>query len=180
VDAEGELSKTPGGDPRVLLGPPGSGKSMVLRHLTKVVCQRVRRDRRPALMAVYVDLRGLDARHTVTVDVLRGQLEASVATGDKTVARRLTDLLQAGLHTPRWLLLFDSLDELAAMRPAAAEECLTAVRALCDSDAAFTAVIATRDLDIVNRPAWPLLTLAPLSGAQQRTFGDAPDLAVDR
>jgi hypothetical protein len=100
----------------VLEGEPGSGKSVALRHLALQLAKRAQQSAAGAdsLIALYVDLKYFrPRRHPVDSEAVREFIYDTLnRLNDRDVGRYLADEFDPGLAAGKWLLLFDSFDEI--------------------------------------------------------------------
>ncbi|GAA3005357.1 NACHT domain-containing protein [Actinokineospora diospyrosa] len=103
-----------------LEGEPGSGKTVVLRHLAAKLASRVyRRPSETEPLPLYVNLEEFTALGEVNTEDLRAFVLGAVNRGrDREVDRYLEEEFDRGLAAGTWLFLFDSLDGIPAIRSA--------------------------------------------------------------
>lgn len=160
----------------VLQGEPGSGKSVALRHLARELASRAAREADPRTpVPLYLDLKTFRPDGPVTPDAVGAfVLHTLRGIGDRRISDILDQDFDAGLADGRWLLLFDSFDEIPAVL--AATESDKTVRAYADAIITYVrlgacrAVIASREWR--GPPTFQVrcFTIKRLSLRQQRTM----------
>jgi hypothetical protein len=95
-------------EPLVLLGDPGSGKSMTLREVAKNIATREAKEPKP-LLPVYVRLSSFAPRSSPTI-------EDVTAVVSKALPPSLNDHLQELINDRRLVIFFDGMDEMSRKR----------------------------------------------------------------
>lgn len=170
----------------VLEGEPGSGKSVALRHLAqRLAAQAVAGSGADVLVPLYVDLKRFQPDGAVTPDAVgdfvRGVLTSA---GDREIDGIVDEEFDEGLRTGRWLLLFDSFDEIAEVLSAAESD--SVVRAYAEAIVSFLrvrgcrAVIASREFRGPPSFRLPRFRVMRLGTRQQRILVRRSGLPADR
>jgi hypothetical protein len=136
----------------LLVGEPGSGKSVALRHVAHQVAELAgRSSSMDALVPLYVNLKELPKqRCTPNADLIKSFVIDNVRRGDADTAAYVTenwdDYRQRGI----WFFLFDSFDEIPAVLHAptggsAIREHAEAIRQFLEGMSSCRGVLASRE-----------------------------------
>ncbi|KOX30083.1 hypothetical protein ADK67_10000 [Saccharothrix sp. NRRL B-16348] len=124
----------------VVAGAAGSGKSVALWQFAADACRRVRKERRPRELVVYVSVRMLSRiSGPIDQDLVREHLKRSVSDGNSTLGVKLESFLDKN-DGPRWVFLFDLDAELTREQEIAYFEALRNFMRNRDRDRAVVAV----------------------------------------
>lgn len=167
----------------LVVGEPGSGKSVALRHLAIQLAERAnRKGGIGSPIPLYVNLRDLvprvsDGEESLVPDVFRQFIIDSMRRGDPDTADYVMANWSKFAGRGDWILLLDSFDEIPAVMHAANESSAVetysnALDRFLSSIPECRAVVASR---IFKRPVgltWPRLMVMALSQERQ-------DLLID-
>lgn len=155
----------------LLVGEPGSGKSVALRHLGHRLAKRGIDSRAPdAKVPLYVNLRELriGIGEPVTADAIKGFVLDNIRRGDADTAayvrEKWDDYRQRGI----WFFLFDSFDEIPAVlhAPTAGREVriyAEAIRQFLEGMSACRGILASREYKGPSALPWQKIRILPLS-----------------
>jgi hypothetical protein len=172
----------------IVTGDSGSGKTVMLRQLTRHACQKVYSSRNPKRLAIYIDLKDIrTAASELTADTIRSCLQEAIAAGDTALGSHLAQRLREPSNRLKWIIIFDSLDESSSTLKSEqatliSNQYLDAIRQfLSSAGPTFRAVIVTRELNIA-RNGMAHMIIPPLSHARRRALvRQAPlDLTTQR
>ncbi len=175
----------------LLVGDPGAGKSVALRHLALQLIQRSTRSKKEtAVVPLYINLREmpLHGAREITADAVKSFVIDNIRRGDADTAdyvrQNWSDFQERGI----WFFLFDSFDEIPdVMHAAAADQMVLrygeALRMFMDGLGACRGVLASREYKCPGTLHWPKLRILPLSERLQeelisRTFLSAEEKAI--
>lgn len=167
----------------LLMGDPGSGKSVALRHLAMQMAERsLKSSKELAPIPLYVNLRemGSLAADEITVDAVKRFVIDNMRRGDADTAEYIKsnwdDFQKRGI----WFFLFDSFDEIpAVLHSAVVEKAVAsygkAIQQFMDGFGGCRGVLASREYKSPGAIPWPRLKILPLNEDRQeelvgRTF----------
>lgn len=158
-----------------LVGEPGSGKSVALRHLAKQFAEQGKKSNdKDAIVPLYVNLREMDTSGDagVTADNVREFVLDNIRRGDADtssfVRENWNDYCDKGI----WLFLFDSFDEIPAVLHAESgsnvvREYSQAIRQFLEGMGECKGILASREFKGPEALPWKKLRILPLSGDKQ-------------
>lgn len=158
-----------------LVGEPGSGKSVALRHLAAQVAERGKRSNsNDAPVPLYINLREMEVNYTsvVSADDVREFVLDNIRRGDADtssyVRENWADYCDRGI----WLFLFDSFDEIPAVLhapvgSAVIKQYSEAIRQFLDGMGECKGILASREFKGPEALPWQKLRILPLSGEKQ-------------
>lgn len=167
----------------VLVGDPGAGKSVALRHLALRLIERSKKSTSEmASVPLYINLRELSIGHDqpATADFIKDFVIDNVRRGDVETAEYIKENWRDFKERGIWFFLFDSFDEIPEVMHAAAgdhavRKYSNAIRSFMDGLGACRSVLASREYKSPTSLIWPKLRILPLSESLQerlvrRTF----------
>ena len=168
----------------LLLGEPGTGKTVTLRHAAHSMLRRVKTSPRlDVVIPVYVDLSlwkpiGQPSAKALEEYVLLSMRRAA----DRDVDHFLDEEFQRLLTQGSWVFLLDSFDSIPAIRTSGApsdvvEEYANAVYTFAYGLHACRTVLASRPIELMYRPLKSLqFTILALTERRKREFLRRADL----
>jgi hypothetical protein len=155
-------------------GPPGAGKTVLLRHAVWRILSRAGRRSRP-VVPVYLDLADLLAGSPrLSAMELRKLLVERVTATEPDLAPLVTRYLREDEAGVRWLLLGDRFDEAVLAYGGdptdAAHEVLAAFREVLAATPGSRVILAGREQEWIGSLAVPALRIAPLTRRQRRVM----------
>ena len=158
-----------------LVGEPGSGKSVALRHLAKQFAEQGRKSNdKNAIVPLYVNLREVDftSLEPVTADNIREFVLENIRRGDADTSAFVRENWDDYCHRGIWLFLFDSFDEIPAVLHAEAgsnaiQEYSNAIRQFLEGMGECKGLLASREFKGPEALPWKKLRILPLSGEKQ-------------
>jgi hypothetical protein len=158
----------------LIQGPPGSGKSVAVRHFARMVLEKAAKARfRRHPLALCVSLRDYEAAdHEVTAKSLKDYVVSQVNLQEAPeLGQYLEDTLVADLASGDVLILLDSFDEIPAVFgtqqiDAAVMPYVRAIQGLMGGGPA-RCVVSSREYKGPRVPGWTRLELLGLSFAEQ-------------
>ena len=158
-----------------LVGEPGSGKSVALRHLAKQFAEQGRKSNdKNATVPLYINLREMELlnREEVTADSVREFVLDNIRRGDADtsafVKENWNDYCVRGI----WIFLFDSFDEIPAVLHAETGSNIIrnysqAVRQFLEGMGECKGILASREFKGPEALPWKKLRILPLTGEKQ-------------
>nr|WP_304665455.1 NACHT domain-containing protein [Pseudomonas savastanoi] len=158
-----------------LIGEPGSGKSVALRHLAMEFAERGRKSNDGgSIVPLYINLREMEAASSsgISADDVRKFVLENIRRGDADtlsyVRENWNDYCSRGI----WLFLFDSFDEIPAVLhspagSASVKQYSEAIRMFLDGMGECKGVLASREFKGPEALPWNKLRILPLSGEKQ-------------
>lgn len=158
-----------------LVGEPGSGKSVALRHLAKYFAEQGRKSNdKNAIVPLYINLREMELsnKENVNVDSVREFILDNIRRGDADTSAFVKDNWQDYCTRGIWLFLFDSFDEIPAVLHAEAESNIIknysqALRQFLEGMGECKGILASREFKGPKALPWKKLRILPLSGEKQ-------------
>jgi len=158
-----------------LVGEPGSGKSVALRHLAKQFAERGRKSNdKNAVVPLYVNLREieLDNKEDVNADSIREFILDNIRRGDADTSAFVRDNWQDYCSRGIWLFLFDSFDEIPAVLHAETgsnviKKYSQALRQFLEGMGECKGILASREFKGPEALPWKKLRILPLTGEKQ-------------
>lgn len=155
----------------LLEGDPGSGKSIALRRLARVLTQEVAREDASELpLPLYVNLKELSGAHT-----LERYVRDRVCGDDADARAHFDRVFERDLKDGRWLILFDAFDEipevLSSTEPdAVVHAYASAIQRFAHGMHASRVIVSARPYRGPGRMPWPRFRVLPLGDARRRAF----------
>lgn len=158
-----------------LVGEPGSGKSVALRHLAKQFAEQGRKSNdKKAKVPLYVNLREMDNHYPkgVTVDDVRMFVLDNIRRGDADTSAFVRENWQDYCNKGTWLFLFDSFDEIPAVLHAetgsdVVKQYSEAIRQFLEGMGECKGILASREFKGPQALPWKKLRILPLSEEKQ-------------
>lgn len=167
----------------LLMGDPGAGKSVALRHLASQMIERAKHSKKKySPIPLYINLREFNSSFgsALTVDSVKSFVIDNVRRGDADTAEYLKHNWSEFQEKGGWFFLFDSFDEIPAVMHATNEAAAVlsygkAIQQFMDGLGSCRGVLASREYKSPGSLAWPKLKIMQLSEAKQeelvrRTF----------
>lgn len=158
-----------------LVGEPGSGKSVALRHLAKQLAEQGRKSNdKNAIVPLYINLREMEAKckSVVTADDVREFVLENIRRGDADTTAFVKENWGDYCNRGIWLFLFDSFDEIPAVLHAEAgsnsiRQYSRAIRQFLEGMGECKGILASREFKGPEALPWKKLRILPLSGGKQ-------------
>jgi hypothetical protein len=158
-----------------LVGEPGSGKSVALRHLAKQFAEQGKRSNdKNAIVPLYVNLREMETGYarTVTADNVREFVLDNIRRGDADTSAFVRENWDDYCNRGIWLFLFDSFDEIPAVLHSEAgsnvvRQYSQAIRHFLEGMGECKGILASREFKGPEALPWKKLRILQLSGAKQ-------------
>jgi hypothetical protein len=159
----------------LLVGEPGSGKSVALRHLARGLADHGTRSRSEfSRVPLYVNLRELIdvPGSAISVDRIQQFVLDNVRRGDADTAAYIREHWQDYKHRGVWFFLFDSFDEIPAVLHSASGSAVVrdytnAIRQFMDGMGACKGVLASREFKGPEAIPWQKLRILALDAPRQ-------------
>lgn len=159
----------------LLVGDPGCGKSVALRHLGRTLADEGNKARAANVQVpLYINLKELPACNAeeLTPDYIENFVIEHIRRGDSDTAAYLRDHWQDYKTKGTWFFLFDSFDEIPAVLHApngsqTIEQYSQALRKFMDGMGACRGVLASREYKGPEALPWQKLRILPLSQQRQ-------------
>ena len=158
-----------------LVGEPGSGKSVALRHLAKQLAEQGKKSNdKNATVPLYVNLREMDTSGLggVTANHVREFVLDNIRRGDADTSAFVRENWDDYCNKGIWLFLFDSFDEIPAVLHAEAgsnvvRQYSQAIRQFLEGMGECKGILASREFKGPEALPWKKLRILPLSGTKQ-------------
>ncbi|MDD1978515.1 NACHT domain-containing protein [Pseudomonas tussilaginis] len=158
-----------------LVGEPGSGKSVALRHLAKQFAEQGRKSNdKNAIVPLYVNLREMEisGAAAVTANDVREFVLDNIRRGDADTSAFVRENWEDYCNRGVWIFLFDSFDEIPAVLHAEAgsnviRQYSQAIRHFLEGMGECKGILASREFKGPEALPWKKLRILPLSGAKQ-------------
>ena len=159
----------------LLVGDPGSGKSVALRHLTIQVAEKGLRSRDAgARVPLYVNLKELPPAPPggPTADFIKAFVLDNIRRGDADTADYVRENWDAFRERGVWFFLFDSFDEIPAVMHAprgspVIQQHAEAIRQFLGGRSDCRGVLASREFKGPDALPWQRFRILPLSQRRQ-------------
>jgi hypothetical protein len=159
----------------LVVGEPGSGKSVALRHLAHQMAQRGTLSSDPrALVPLYLNLKELTPgpKEGHTADSIKQFVLDNIRRGDAETAAYVREHWDDYRSRGVWFFLFDSFDEIPAVLhaptgSAVIREHAEALRMFLAGMSACRGILASREFKGPDSLPWQKLRILPLSEARQ-------------
>lgn len=168
-------------EPRLLLvGEPGGGKSVALRHLALELAKEGTKSRAPRIrIPLYVNLRefNIDSGKEVTAQAIGefvcGYFRSTESQTGRYVRQHWDEFLEQGV----WYFLFDSFDEIPAVMHAergsrTIQNYAEAIHNFMTDMTKCRGILASREFKGPESMPWPKLRILPLDNARQLRLVD--------
>lgn len=158
-----------------LVGEPGSGKSVALRHLAKQFSERGRRSNdKNAIVPLYINLREMEfsSLEDINADNVREFVLDNIRRGDADTSAFVKENWDDYCNRGIWLFLFDSFDEIPAVLHSTAGNNIIrnysqALRHFLEGMGECKGILASREFKGPEALPWKKLRILPLSGEKQ-------------
>jgi len=159
----------------LLIGQPGCGKSVALRHLAHQYSERARTSKESRIkIPLYVNLRELPIQgdKLISGSDIREFVLDNVKRGDSDVADYVSEKWTEFRDSGQWLFLLDSFDEIAEVLHSTNEsEAIRvysdAIRHFLDAVGQCKAVVASREFKGPSHLPWHRIRVLPLDDRRQ-------------
>lgn len=158
----------------LLIGEPGSGKSVALRHLAKKLADQGKKSNdKSATVPLYVNLREIESNSPhVTADEIREFVLDNIRRGDADTSAFVRENWNDYCHRGIWLFLFDSFDEIPAVLHSeagspAVKQYSQAIRQFLEGMGECKGVLASREFKGPEALPWKKIRILSLSGEKQ-------------
>ncbi|MEJ1126432.1 NACHT domain-containing protein [Variovorax sp. CCNWLW225] len=161
-----------------LVGEPGAGKSVALRHLAAQIARKGQRSKaRKTLVPLYINLREMPTGdlERVTADAIKEFVLDNIRRGDSDTTAFVRDNWAKYRDDGVWFFLFDSFDEIPAVLhaekgSAAANAYSQAIRQFLEGMGTCKGVLASREFKGPEALAWKKFRILPLNAERQRAL----------
>ncbi|WLS79495.1 NACHT domain-containing protein [Erwinia pyri] len=158
-----------------LVGEPGSGKSVALRHLAKQFAEQGRKSNdKKAIVPLYINLREIELlnKEDINADSIREFILDNIRRGDADTSAFVKDNWQDYCSRGIWLFLFDSFDEIPAILHAETgsdiiKKYSQALRHFLEGMGECKGILASREFKGPEALPWKKLRILPLTGEKQ-------------
>jgi len=158
-----------------LIGEPGSGKSVALRHLAKQLAEQGRKSNdKNAIVPLYINLREMEHsdKNSVNADGVREFVLDNIRRGDADTSAFVRENWDDYCNRGIWLFLFDSFDEIPAVLHSEAGSNVVrlysqAIRQFLEGMGECKGILASREFKGPEALPWKKLRILPLSGEKQ-------------
>jgi hypothetical protein len=163
-----------------LVGEPGSGKSVALRHLAEQLAEKVYRSRSLSnRIPLYINLKELSRNKNRQIDhnlIYDYILETVKQKQDPVADRFIKDWFDKGLKKKLWIFLFDSFDEIPEVLNS--ERSATTIQYYSKAISDFMAfrgnnckcILASRPFHSPQKNDWEIFRILPLSDKYQKSL----------
>lgn len=158
-----------------LVGEPGSGKSVALRHLAKQFAEQGKKSNdKYATVPLYVNLREMETGSSgeITADTVREFVIDNIRRGDADTSAFVRENWDDYCDRGIWIFLFDSFDEIPAVLHSASgsnvvRQYSQAIRQFLEGMGECKGILASREFKGPESLPWKKLRILPLSGIKQ-------------
>lgn len=158
-----------------LVGEPGSGKSVALRHLAKQFAEQGRKSNdKNATVPLYINLREMESSNidTVNANSVREFVLDNIRRGDADTSAFVKENWDDYCNRGIWLFLFDSFDEIPAVLHSEVGSNVVrhysqAIRQFLEGMGECKGILASREFKGPEALPWKKLRILPLSGEKQ-------------
>jgi NACHT domain len=159
----------------LLVGEPGSGKSVALRHLAHQLARRGSRSSDlDAKVPLYLNLKELSisAQENLNADFIKGFVLDNIRRGDADTAAYVREKWDEYRQRGIWFFLFDSFDEIPAVLHAPAGStvirgCSEAIRTFLEGMSSCRGIVASREFKGPDSLPWQKFRILNLSDRRQ-------------
>jgi len=160
----------------LLVGEPGSGKSVALRHLGKQMAERARRSSDPKTpVPLYLNLRELQLSpgEEINSDLIKNFVFENIRRGDSDTSAYVRENWQKNIIEGTWFFLFDSFDEIPSVLHAASEsesvkKYSEAIGRFLDAMGKCRGVLASREYKGPQSLTWNKFRILALGPSKQQ------------
>lgn len=160
----------------LLVGEPGSGKSVALRHLSKQMAENGKKSNSASCpIPLYINLRELEVPFgvAVNVDLIQQFVLENIRRGDADTSAFVQSHWNVNKENGIWFFLFDSFDEIpavmhAATGSAAVRQYSEAIRQFLDGMGSCRSVLASREYKGPEALPWKKFRILPLGSDRQQ------------
>jgi hypothetical protein len=172
-----------------VVGTPGSGKSVALRHVALSIAGRASRSHRiDSTIPIYVNLRELhrDPATPIGPDMIERFVLKQLRKGNnRDIEEFLTDEFDAGKKAGTWVFVFDSFDEIPEVLSSADAQTTTGAyaRAIAEFASSFNecrSILASREYRGPAQLGWPRFEVLLLSEKRQKQLVSKSGLPYKR
>lgn len=158
-----------------LVGEPGSGKSVALRHLAKQLAEKGKKSNdKDAHVPLYINLRELEVSklQTINADTIREFVLDNIRRGDADTSAFVKENWEDYCNRGIWIFLFDSFDEIPAVLHSATGSNIIrlysqAIRQFLEGMGECKGILASREFKGPEALPWKKVRILPLSGEKQ-------------
>ncbi|MGJ7249537.1 NACHT domain-containing protein [Morganella morganii] len=158
-----------------LVGEPGSGKSVALRHLAKQFAEQGKKSSdKNAIVPLYINLREMEFGDIseISVDSVRQFILDNIRRGDADTSSFVKENWEDYCNRGIWLFLFDSFDEIPdVLHSATGSDVIRvysrAIRQFLEGMGECKGILASREFKGPEALPWTKLRILPLSGEKQ-------------
>ncbi len=158
-----------------LVGEPGSGKSVALRHLAKQLAEQGEKSSdKNAIVPLYINLREMEFGDIseVSVDSVRQFILDNIRRGDADTSSFVKENWEDYCNRGVWLFLFDSFDEIPdVLHSATGSDVIRvysrAIGQFLEGMGECKGILASREFKGPEALPWTKLRILPLSGEKQ-------------
>lgn len=158
-----------------LVGEPGSGKSVALRHLAKQLAEKGRKSNdKNAHVPLYINLRELEVSklQIINADTIREFVLDNIRRGDADTSAFVKENWEDYCNRGIWIFLFDSFDEIPAVLHSATGSNIIrlysqAIRQFLEGMGECKGILASREFKGPEALPWKKVRILPLSGEKQ-------------
>lgn len=158
-----------------LVGEPGSGKSVALRHLAKQFAMQGKKSNdEKATVPLYINLREMEVSNIeqINADGVRNFVLENIRRGDADTAAFVKENWEDYCNRGVWLFLFDSFDEIPSVLHSATGSNIIqtysqAIRQFLEGMGECRGVLASREFKGPEALPWKKIRILPLSGEKQ-------------
>ncbi|HDH1455686.1 TPA: NACHT domain-containing protein, partial [Klebsiella quasipneumoniae subsp. quasipneumoniae] len=158
-----------------LVGEPGSGKSVALRHLAKqFAIQGKKSNDKKATVPLYINLREMEVSNIdeINADSVRNFVLENIRRGDADTAAFVRENWEDYCNRGVWLFLFDSFDEIPSVLHSATGSNIIqtysqALRQFLEGMGECRGILASREFKGPEALPWKKIRILPLSGEKQ-------------
>ncbi|NUX57681.1 NACHT domain-containing protein [Paraburkholderia youngii] len=158
----------------VLVGEPGSGKSIALRTLAQDLGKLARKARGSYVIPIYVNLRGLEIADTPpTAQSIEAFVRTSAVVDSGAAGKFVQNHWDEYLRDGKWFFLLDSFDEIPAVLHEGngskiVRQYAEAIRAFADVTGRCRVMVASREYKAPPLEKWTRFHVLPLSTERQQ------------
>jgi hypothetical protein len=171
-----------------LLGEPGAGKSVALRHLAHQLAEKGKKSKAKKItIPLYINLRELEIldNRTVNSDLIQQFILENIRHGDSDTTAYIKENWNEYREEGLWIFLFDSFDEIPAILHAEIESkgikiYSEAIRQFLEGMGNCRGVIASRSFKGPENLPWTKFKILPLSGIKQDELINRASLSNDQ
>ena len=160
-----------------LVGEPGSGKSVALRHLAKqFAIQGKKSNDKKATVPLYINLREMEVSNIdeINADSVRNFVLENIRRGDADTAAFVRENWEDYCNRGVWLFLFDSFDEIPSVLHSATGSNIIqtysqALRQFLEGMGECRGILASREFKGPEALPWKKIRILPLNSRDAKT-----------